>query len=181
MLASCRTDLPQSVEIWWGTDDPKVCKSYDVQVIQNLQILSGTSDTKVRCSYELGFIQKCADLMRDRWYKTVRTLWGPGHTKVCSSYEFGFIQMCAHLMRYRWYKSVRNLRATGDRKVRRSYEVTRRPPTSSSLGNKPHLQRSRRFGQPGTTQLLCDFDMVVRQWTTFAQGRLSTERVKTDK
>ena len=73
----------KSGQIFWGTGDTEVCRSYEVQVIQ-----------------------KCADLMRYRWYRSLQNLWGTGDTRVCRCYEVQMIKKCAGLMRDRWYTSA---------------------------------------------------------------------------
>ena len=102
---------------------PKVWRPYEVQVIQSVPIFSHTSDTKVCRSYQVQVKNKCADLLRYRWYKSVQILSGTGDTKVCRSYQLQVIQKCAGLKRYRWYKSVQIFAGTDETKVCRPYAV----------------------------------------------------------
>ena len=74
-------------------------------------------------SYEVQVIQKSADLMRYRWYKTVRNLRSTGGTKVCRSYQVQVIQKSAELLRWRYYKSVQISWGTGDTKVCGTHEA----------------------------------------------------------
>ena len=96
-----------------------MCRSCEVQVIQNVQFLWHTGFTKMWSSYQLGFkevcrsyelrfIQKRAYLMGYLQFKSVLNLRGTGDTKVCRSFEVKVMQKCAHLFSYRYTKLCRS-------------------------------------------------------------------------